>query len=413
MVQPSASSTLHGRFPSTFLIFSSNSYFEIDTCVDPLCLNDLSQLGASDSSVTALNVSAPLIYGPSSGNAALHKNIRSLYADDVNKMEELSLQVTQGTISANFLVLDTLVGPGDHVICQYPTYQQLFDVPRRAGAEVSLWRTRAENGWIPDVTELTSLAKENTKLVIINTPNNPTGASIPRATLEHIVSFAAQRNIILLSDEVFRPLFHDSSAEVPPSILSFAGQYKNIIATSSVSKAYSLPGVRLGWVISPNPELIHQLAMASDFTTISVSQVDQSIATYALEAPIRAKILKRSLAICHHNLNLLDAFIQLHGDRLRWVKPTGAAAAFVCVVDRDGVPVDEAAYCESLVAQTGLLIVPGGKTFGTESDADFKGYLRVGFVCSSEKFEKALKIWDESFKQLASKVVNSLDKLEY
>jgi aspartate/methionine/tyrosine aminotransferase len=110
------------------------------------------------------------------GNSKLRENILSLYTEDASfpSGAELALSITQGAISANFLVLDTLVGPGEHVICQYPTYQQLHEVPRRAGAEVSLWRTTPEQNWIPDVAELSSLVRDNTKMIIIKYEEQPT-----------------------------------------------------------------------------------------------------------------------------------------------------------------------------------------------------------------------------------------------
>lgn len=138
--------------------------------MNPLSLQDLSKLGASDESTSAgpINASNSLIYGSVLGTPELQQRILALYENDVvNPAQSLSLTVTQGAISANFLVLDTLLGPGDHVICQYPTYQQLYEVPRRAGADVSLWRTRAEQSWIPDVSELSSLVNEKTKMIII------------------------------------------------------------------------------------------------------------------------------------------------------------------------------------------------------------------------------------------------------
>lgn len=136
--------------------------------MDPLSLQELSQLQASDSLIGPVNASNALLYGSVLGSPSLRDKILSLYASDVtDPAKELSLTVTQGAISANFLILDTLLGSGDHVICQYPTYQQLYDVPRRAGAEVSLWRTCEEKGWIPDTTELSLLVRENTKMIII------------------------------------------------------------------------------------------------------------------------------------------------------------------------------------------------------------------------------------------------------
>lgn len=144
--------------------------WKIDTCVDPLSLQELSQLAVTASENGPIDTANRLIYGSVLGNATLRERILSLYTEgdaSLSSGAELALSITQGAIAANFLVLDTLVGPGDHVICQYPTYQQLYEAPRRAGADVSLWRTRPEQGWIPDVTDLSSLARDNTKMIII------------------------------------------------------------------------------------------------------------------------------------------------------------------------------------------------------------------------------------------------------
>lgn len=170
----------------------------------------------------------------------------------------------------------------------------------------------------------------------------------------------------------------------------------NIIAVSSLSKAFSLPGIRVGWIISPNPDLVNEAINARDYTTISVSQVDQDIATYALGPIVREKILDRSRSICQQNLASLENFIAQHSTQLSWVKPTAASSAFVRVLDRQtGTPVDDDLYCEMVLRATGLLIVPGGKSFGTEAAEDLKGYLRVGFVCSTAQFERALGLWAE------------------
>lgn len=209
-----------------------------------------------------------------------------------------------------------------------------------------------------------------------------------------MVSFAAERNIIIFSDEVFRPLFHVQTT--PPSIINFSKQYKNIIAVSSLSKAYALPGIRIGWAISPNPALMEQITLARDYTTLSVSQIDRDIATFTLGLGIQDGPLDRSWNICKTNLASLGKFIGSYPDRLHWMKPTGASMASVRILDaQTGLPLDDGSYCEGLLKETGLLLVPGGKTFGTEGDDDFKGYIRSGFAVVPEKFERALKIWGE------------------
>lgn len=156
-------------------------------------------------------------------------------------------------------------------------------------------------------------------------------------------------------------------------MLSFSSDYKNIVVTSSVSKAFALPGVRLGWVVSANPELIHQIVIAQDYTTLAISQIDQEVAAFALSSPVREKILQRSLDICARNLSSLEQFVSAHDTLLHWVKPTAAASAFVRVLDTNGDPVDDQAYSETLLRDTGLLLIPGGMTFGTDSKEDFRG----------------------------------------
>lgn len=178
--------------------------------------------------------------------------------------------------------------------------------------------------------------------------------------------------------------------------MSFSKQYKNIIAVTSLSKAYALPGIRIGWAISPNLEIMEQITLARDYTTLSVSQIDQDIATFTLNLGIESGPLVRSWEICRTNLVSLEKFVTSYPDRLRWVNPTGASMAFVRIIDvQTGLPLDDASYCEGLLRETGLLLVPGGKTFGTEEEDDFKGYVRVGFAVAPESFERALKIWGE------------------
>lgn len=344
------------------------------------------------------------------GQPQLRERIIEFYKSQLpaEKTIDIHVAITQGTISANYLVLDTFLHPGDHVIVQYPTYQQLFSVPRRGGVDVSLWKADPDNSWSLDLEELKRLVvKGKTKMIVINSPNNPTGASIPSAVLDKIVEIAAENDILILADEIFRPMYHGTSpdTELPPSITAWAGTYKNIISTGSLSKGFSLPGLRIGWVVSPNPEIIDEINLARDYVTLSVSGIDQEIASFALSPDIRQKILSRSAEICASNLTLLTEFVEKWKSkgRLNWVEPVVGASAFVQVFDSTGQPVNDKEYCENMVRETGLLIIPGGYTFGNgevgKEDWDFKGYLRVGFVCEPESFREALRVWGKYLKK--------------
>jgi aspartate/methionine/tyrosine aminotransferase len=199
------------------------------------------------------------------------------------------------------------------------------------------------------------------------------------------VAFASQYKIIILSDEVFRPLFHSDIN--PPSILSLG--YTNVISTGSTSKALALPGIRVGWITSPNKAIIAATVAARDYTTIAVSQLDDQIACFALSEAVRTRILARSRAIASANLDLLEAFVAEHSSMCSWVRPTGGSVAFVRITKND-VPVEDKSFCKDLLKVSSTLIVPGGFCFGTDNAEDYQGYLRIGFVSEKGMLEAGL-----------------------
>jgi len=201
-----------------------------------------------------------------------------------------------------------------------------------------------------------------------------------------LTDYAESKSIPILSDEVYRPLFHSISPlddDFPPSLLS-AG-YANTIATGSLSKAYSLAGLRVGWIASRNRDLIEQIAKVRDYTTISVSQLDQSVAAFALSPDTIHALLGRNIGLAKANLALLERFIIKHDEYCSWVKPVAGTTAFV-KFERDGKLVDAVALCKSLQASTGVMLLPGD-CFGE----DFKGYVRVGYVNREEVVKEGLE----------------------
>lgn len=364
-----------------------------ETCSESISVEDLQALSTDKSGASPLRLSTKLTYGAIRGTDALRRRVAALYDDNDtdSKAGPLPLEnvmITQGAISANFLLCYSLVGPQDHVICVYPTYQSLYGVPQSLGAEVSLWRLKEENGYIPDVSELEVLAKSNTKLIVLNNPNNPTGSTIPGSILEQVVGFAKARGIIILCDEVYRPLFHGLPVEAgnPPSILSFG--YDRVVSTSSMSKAWSLAGIRVGWVASRDRSIIEAVAEARDYTTISVSQLDDQVASYALSDEVRPALIQRNLALAKKNLALLDDFVKRHEGVCRWVKPTAGTTAFLRFTNR-GEPVDDVAFALDVLDKTKVMFLPGSKCFG--HGAEFRGFVRIGYVGSTEVLREALE----------------------
>ncbi|KAH6701461.1 aspartate aminotransferase [Verticillium dahliae] len=320
-----------------------------ETCAASISIDELVALSEDKSGKSPIDTSTCLVYGAIPGSEALRSNIASQHEN----LSSENVLITQGAIAANFLTLYALVGPGDHVICVYPTYQQLYSVPRSLGADVTLWKLTAENGFVPDVAELEALVRPNTKMIIINNPNNPTGASIPRSVLAALAATARARDMTILSDE-----------------------------------AYALAGLRIGWAASPSAALLARLASARDYTTISVSRLDDQVAAYALAPPVRAPLLRRNVALARTNRALVEAFVDAHAGVCSWVRPSAGTTAFLRF-ERDGAPVDDVAFARDVLDRTKVFFVPGSKCFG--DGGDFKGYVRIGYVCHTEVLKEGLE----------------------
>lgn len=340
-------------------------------------LHDLSENKAKD----VLNTSAILNYGAIRGSDDLRNNLARLYSAKVEKpLSSENILTTAGAIQANYLAAYAIVGPGDHVICHYPTYQSLYEVPKQLGAEVDLWKACPENQWMPAIDGLKALLKPSTKLIVLNNPNNPTGAVLGKSFLQQVIDIATPNNITILCDEVYRPLFHSISPldkEFPPSLLSM--NYPNVIVTGSMSKAYSLAGIRIGWLASRNTALVEKIASARHYTTISVSQLDEQVAAFALHASTVHALLARNIQLARTNLALLERFVLKNEDECEWVKPVAGTTAFI-KFHREGKAIDAVDFCRKLLDKTGVLFVPGSLAFGEE----WKGYVRIGFVNQTE-----------------------------
>ena len=189
-----------------------------------------------------------------------------------------------------------------------------------------------------------------------------------------------------MSDEVYRPIFHSITPldpGFPPSLLTMG--YKKTVVTGSMSKAYSLAGIRVGWVASLSADIIEKIAEARHYTTISVSQLDEQVAAFALDQKTIHKLLARNIQLAKANLEVLEKWVGKHEDECEWVKPLAGTTAFV-KFHREGKAVDSVDFCERLMERTGVLFVPGSECFG----ASFNGWVRVGFVCHTQVLKDGL-----------------------
>jgi aspartate/methionine/tyrosine aminotransferase len=248
-----------------------------------------------------------------------------------------------------FVLYHALVGPADHVIVETPCYESGLEVARSTGAQVSEWRRSFENGWAHDVAALEKLIQPNTKIIYINTPHNPTGLLMPANVFKQVLDLAASRGIIVFSDEVYRELEHDPATRLPAA----CEVYEHAVSLGSMSKTYGLPGLRLGWLASRDPEIIRRCLEFRYYTTICNSAPSEFLAALALRH--RDVLAQRNLQIVLRNLPLLDAFLRQRSHLFEWVRPNASPIGFV----RFKLQRDVLAFCEEVVRDSGVLLLPG------------------------------------------------------
>lgn len=337
-----------------------------ETCVESLTIAELLDLTGRNDDLSAL-LPMKMTYGAIEGSERLRQAIAALYA----RQRPENVVVTHGTIGANMLVHRALVERGDRVISIVPTYQQHHSIPESIGADVHLLHLRPEEGWLPDLARLRELAVPGTKLIALTNPNNPTGALIDRAMLEDIAEIARGAGAFVLCDEVYRGTDQEGSGMTA----SMADLYEKGISTAGMSKAYSLAGLRLGWVAAPR-EVIEAVMIQRDYDTISVGMLDDHFATLALEA--RDRVLARSQAITRGNLALLSEWIE--GEpKLSWIRPRSGTTAFVKI----DVPMTSRDFCVALLEATGVMFTPG-------SALGIEGYIRIGYANNSAVLKEGL-----------------------
>jgi aspartate/methionine/tyrosine aminotransferase len=361
------------------------------SCSPTLSMDDLIELSTDPSATEkALSFrSLKLSYGSMLGSDTLRENITTLYPKA--SLTKDHILPTNGGIGANNVVLASLLSAGDHVICVYPTYEQLYQTPRAMGADVTLWKLDVSTGRQLDLEFLRSAIKENTKMIILNSPNNPTGFCISSRMQGKIVEIAREHDIILMVDEVFRPLFHlhpSNPEQEPVSFLELS--YEKIVVTGSMSKAYGLAGTRTGWVATKEPDFMARCIRVRDYTNISVSQIDEMIAAEALNERCRIPILAKNGKIAAKNLELLGRFVQRNNKFVQWSKPSASTTTLLRFCRSDGEPVDDVQFCLQLQEKTGVMISPASLCFGDGNHSDFKGYARVQFLVETEVLQGAL-----------------------
>ena len=321
------------------------TYNVAETCTYSVTLDQLFELcGGDRQQFMDAFAQRRLTYGDIEGNPAFLEGVCGLY--ETVKPEHII--PTHGAAGANYLVLSTLVEPGDHVVSIMPTYQQLYSIPEMCGARMSILHLEKEDHYHVDAAKLDALCTDETKLICINNPDNPTGALLSAEELQVIVDIARKHDAWLMCDEVYRLLVQaDDAYSTSPVDL-----YDKAVVTSSMSKVWSLAGVRLGWCITKSPELRRELLSHRDYDLISCGMFDEAVAAYALAHA--DKILARSRRIVRQNLAALEEWVDSE-PHLSFVRPEAGTTALV-YYDYD---LDSYEFCTRLIQEQGALVTPG------------------------------------------------------
>jgi len=298
-------------------------------------------------------------YTHTQGNPQLRQDISAIY----NKITTEDLIVCSGAQEPIFLFCHAVLQLGDEVIVQTPCYQSLQSVPESIGCKVLNWElTYEENTPCFDIASLQKLISSKTKVIFLNAPHNPTGFLFTKAAQQAIVALARANNIIIFCDEVYRELEHDPSYAIP----AFTDVYENGVSVGVMSKAYGLPGLRIGWLATKNKALLEKVAMLKEYTTICNAAPSEFLAGVALRN--RPAILARNLQIIQSNLSLYDAFFEKYADLFSWYKPNAGPIAFV----KMHFDADDMRFAKQALKKNGILLLPGGIY-------NYGGYFRIGF----------------------------------
>lgn len=349
-----------------------------ETCIDSMTLGELIKISGKnpDEYLTGLK-DIRLTYGHIEGSPELLKGIVSLYKN----ISPEHVIPTHGAIGANHQVLLSMIEPEDNMVCVMPTYQQHYSIPESIGAEVRILQLTPENNFLPDIDELKILVDENTKMITINNPNNPTGSWIPEDVLMEIIEVAKSVDAYILSDEVYRGISEDGSYMV-----SIADIYERGISVGSMSKIFSLAGLRMGWIVSRDRELRKACLTRRDYDTISCGKLDDLFASLALEN--KDKIFERNREIVIKNREILDQWVR-ETPEVSYMKPVAGTTALVYY--NKNMPSYD--FSVKLMKEKGVLTTPG-------SSFEMESCVRIGYAFDSKTLEVGLGKISELLKEI-------------
>ncbi|HEX2270347.1 MAG TPA: capreomycidine synthase [Pyrinomonadaceae bacterium] len=288
------------------------------------------------------------------------------------------VMATNGSSEAIYLTMRSLLDPGDEVVVLDPSYQQLFSIAESIGCKLKRWPLRFENSFRPDLNEARRLIDPQTRMIVVNFPHNPTGTSLTPAEQDELIELAAGAGAYLVWDAAFAEITYDG-----PPLPDPGERYDRSITLGTLSKAYGLPGLRVGWCLAA-PDVLERLVRLRDYTTLALSPLVEHVATRAIENG--DLLLRPRLVQARSNLELLLSWANGHSEFVSVVRPQGG----VCVFMRLHDVADSEDFCRRLADEYSVLLVPG-TSFGQPN------HVRLGFGCSTRELSEGLSRLAEHF----------------
>jgi aspartate/methionine/tyrosine aminotransferase len=315
-------------------------------------------------------------YNQSDGTVGLRREIAALYPGTT----EENVIVTVGSSEANFITCWTLLEPGDRVVILAPLYRQTWGLSQNFRAQLLTFDLKEEAGWEPDLDEVTSVITPDTKLVVITNPNNPTGHRLSEEARSQIIDRVRAAGAWLLADEVYQGAELDRRTTA-----SFWGSYDRAVVVNGLSKAYGLPGLRIGWAVGPE-EFKQAVYRRHDYTVIGPATQSDFLATKALQA--RDHILSRTRKILNENYPVLSSWLETFGDAMVWQTPDCGAICFPRLT-----PVSDTMDLADKVRQECDILIEPGEHFG------LPGFIRFGYGNETGELAEALEILKPVFEK--------------
>lgn len=308
-------------------------------------------------------------YGWTNGEPALRQSVANLYSG--RSPDEVI--ITNGSAEANFIMVMSMLDAGDELIVVVPNYLQIWGFAKALGIVVKEVPLREDTGWQPDMDTLAKAVGPRTKMITICHPNNPTGSTLPRESMDALVAFARKHNLWLHADEVYKGSELDG-VESP----SFVELYEKCVITSGLSKAIALPGLRIGWLVGPKDE-IYKTWQSKDYTSITAGAVSEYIADIVVQPAKRAEILVRSRRILNENVALLSDWLDKNANLFSCILPKAGGMAFV----RYNMDINSTELVHKLREERSIMLLPGD-VYGMDQ------FIRLGVGAPKSHIEQGL-----------------------